>query len=158
MKRELLPLLLLLGLSFTLTCCGEKTPTISESPLASPLSTMQSPLSVPSTPVVPFLLDKPIVVGATRVTGSGPSDVPIMLSDITFGGPVLAMGTIDRDGRFELELGKPLEANHRIGITLGNLTGTRWQPEDFFDKGFHGDQALSVPQIGFFFDTYMIRE
>ena len=157
MKRELLALLLLLGLVFTLTCCGEKTPAISESPLASPLSTMQSPLPVPSMPVVPFRLDKPIAVGATQVTGSGPVDVPIMLSDITFGGSMLAVGTIDQDGRFELGLGKPLEANHRIGITLGNLTGTKWQPEDFFDKGFHGDQALSVPQIGFFFDTCMIR-
>lgn len=159
MKKGKLPtLLLLIGLTFVSACCSEKTPVVSESPLASPLGTAQSPLPAPSTSAVPFQLDKPIAAGATRVTGSGPAGVPIMLSDITFGGPILAMGTIDQDGRFELELGEPLEARHRIGIALGNLTGTGWQLEDFSDRGFHGDEALSVPQIGFFFDTCMIRE
>lgn len=158
MRRELLTLPLLIGLIFISACCGEKTPAVSESPLASPLSTTQSPLPAPSMNVVPFQLDKPIAAGATRVTGSGPAGVPIALLDITFGGPLLAMGTIGQDGRFELELGEPLEARHRIGITLGNLTGTGWQLEDFSDKGFHGDEARTVPQIGFFFDTCMVRE
>jgi hypothetical protein len=81
-----------------------------------------------------------------------------MLLDITFGGSLLALGVIDQDGRFKLELNKPLEAHHRIGITLGDLSGTGWQPQDFRHKGFYGDGALNIPQIGFFFDTCMIRE
>lgn len=92
------------------------------------------------------------------MTGSGPRGVPIALLDITFGGQLLALGVIDQNGRFELELEEPLEARHRIGITLGDLTGTGWQPGDFSDRKFYGDEALNVPQIGFFFDTCMIRE
>jgi len=92
------------------------------------------------------------------VTGSGPTGVPIVLLDITFGGRLLASGVIDRNGRFELEVGEPLEARHRIGIALGDLTGTGWQPEDFSDEKFYGDEALNVPLVGFFFDTCMIQE
>jgi hypothetical protein len=102
-------------------------------------------------------LDKPIAVGATRVTGRGPEDVPIVLMDITFAGPVLATGEIDGNGEFELMLNEPLEAEHRIGLSLGDLSGSKWQAADF-SSDFNGDEAINIPQIGFFFDSYMIRE
>lgn len=158
MKYRLLRLLFLIGFVLTLVGCGEGAPTAPESPLESPLDTTQSSLPAPRVDVVPFQFDKPITAGTTRVTGSGPAGVPIILADITFGGLILTTGRIDPDGQFELELGNPLEARHRIGIALGDLRGTGWQPDDFSNEGFHGDEARTVPQIGFFFDTCMVSE
>lgn len=108
--------------------------------------------------IVPFQLDRPIVAGSTRVTGGGPAGVPIVLRDITFGGPVLAQGVIEKSGRFALDIARPLEARHRIGIAIGNLEGTGWQAKDFSYQGFMGEQALSVPQVDFFYDSEMVRE
>ena len=101
-------------------------------------------------------MDKPIVAGASKVTGRGPANVPIQLHDITFGGTLLSSGLIDASGRFELEV-EPLEARHRIGIALGNLAGTGWAETDFGEDTF-GDEARSIPQVGFFYDSCMIRE
>jgi hypothetical protein len=158
MRTKLLSGVILIILTFVLFGCKTK-PSPSASPLDSPSSSSQSPISTPEMDKIrPFQLDKPIEVGATQVTGSGPAGVPIMLVDITLGGPILALGTIDQRGEFDLGLAQPLEARHRIGIALGSLAGTEWQREDFSDEGFCGDEAFNVPQIGFFFDTYMIRE
>jgi hypothetical protein len=117
-----------------------------------------SPLSAPTSPeIIPFQLDKPILAGATVVTGRGPAGVPILLQDVTFAGPVLASGEIDQNGRFELTLGEPLEARHRIGVTISDLSGTSFEITQFTAE-YNGDGALNVPQIGFYFDTYMIQE
>jgi hypothetical protein len=152
---------LLIGLLALSSGCGKKTPSAPESPLniSSPLQAQTSPLApAPATrDVIPFQLDRPISPGATVVTGRGPAGVPVVLLDVTFGGPLLASGVIGSDNKFELELDSPLEARHRIGITLGNLDGSEWQATDFSDE-FHGEEAMNFPQIGFFFDTYMIRE
>jgi hypothetical protein len=88
----------------------------------------------------------------------GPAGIPIMLQDITFNGEVLALGAIDENGRFKVNLPRSLEVGHRIGITLGDLTGTGLSREQFYLEDFYGEEALTVPQVGFFFDTYMIRE
>lgn len=153
-----------------LGCRPSPEPTVTTSPLASPLdstpSEADSPMpsaepirAEPGPPEVePLQLDKPIPAGSTKVTGSGPPGVPIVLMDITFGGNLLASGVIGEDGKFQLTLDRPLEARHRIGVTLGELSGTQWQREDFADERFYGDEALSVPQVGFFYDTYMVRE
>jgi hypothetical protein len=77
--------------------------------------------------------------------------------DVTFGGLVLATGDIDQNGRFVLELDQPLEARHRIGLTLGNLSGTPWESVEF-DSKFYGGEPMSVPQVGFFFDTCLVGE
>jgi len=160
MKLKLPTLVLFVCLSTFLIACGKKTPAAPESPLSSPLSIQggPSPLPVPSDrEVTRFQLDKPIPVGATQVTGQGPAGVPIMVLDITFGGTLLAAGKIDNDGTFELKLERPLEANHRIGLALGNLAGTDWQLTDFTPE-FYGDEPMSVPQVGHFLDTYAVRE
>ena len=126
-----------------------------ESPLESPLEI--SPLPTASRKVLePIQIDKPIVASATEVTGHGPAGVPIQLHDVTFGGILLASGVIDHNGRFELKV-EPLEARHRIGIALGILAGTEWTAADFGEDSF-GDEARTIPQVGFFYDTCMIRE
>jgi hypothetical protein len=162
MKIRWLTLVLLIGLIAIPVGCGKNTPSVPESPVLMssplPLDAGVSPLATPVPPHVDaFRLDKPIKAGATQVTGQGPAGVPIILQDITFVGPVLAAGTIGSDGRFTLELDTPLEADHRIGLTLGNLSGTQWQHSDF-SSAYYGDEARSVPQVGFFFDTAMVRE
>jgi hypothetical protein len=157
-------IVLLAGLVILFTACtsGEMP---SPSPLSSAVDTPSSPLAAPSSPVAtstapsvePFRLDTPIVEGATRVSGSGPAGVPVVLHDITLGGIVLASGAIDANNGFEFQLNEPLEGGHRIGIALGDLSGTKWEQGDFSNESYYGEGALSVPQVGFFFDTSMVE-
>ncbi len=79
---------------------------------------------------VPFLFTRPIQVGATQVSGTGPADIPISLVDITLNGEVLGTTTIKSDGTFSFET-KPLEADHWIGVALSNLEGTPWVLRQF---------------------------
>ncbi|MBN1668643.1 MAG: hypothetical protein JW862_16235 [Anaerolineales bacterium] len=104
-----------------------------------------------------FMIDKPVLVGATEVTGRGPAGVPIMLVDVTLAGEPIALSVIASDGTFRFTV-PAQEANHRIGIALGNLSGTGWTETDFQDPKYNGDQARTVPTIGFFFDTALVRE
>jgi hypothetical protein len=158
-------MVLLVGLVILFPACTSREMP-SPSPLSSAVDTPSSPLAVPSSPVAtstapdvePFRLDTPIVEGATRVSGSGPAGVPILLQDITFGGVVLASGVVDANNRFEFEMGEPLEGGHLIGIALGDLSGTKWEQDDFSNESYYGEGALSVPQVGFFFDTSLVEE
>lgn len=152
--------LLSLNIFFTilLAACtpGTLEPT-NVSPLNSPV---HSPLTTPTlkSTLTPFQIDKPIGEGTTEVTGQGVVGTPVVLADITLGGVVLGNTTINREGKFEIKVSTPLEEGHRIGLTLGNLSSTKNQPEDFYDKKLYGDEALNVPQIGFFFDTAMVKD
>lgn len=103
----------------------------------------------------PFTLEKPIVAGDTFVRGTGPAGVPIIIMDVTSMGIPLGQVTIGEDGTFEVEV-QPLGENYRIGIALGDLSGTDWTEESFQDDSFEGDEAKSVPLVGFFFDTAMV--
>jgi len=148
------------------SCARGPEPTVSplESPLSTSPVTQDSPLASPQPSrgeqpaVEAFRLHKPIPAGSTKVTGSGPPNVPVLLLDITATGRLLAAGVIGEDGGFELTTNEPLQSRHRIGITLGDLSTTPWEAGDFSDDGFYGDDALTVPQVGFFYDTYMVRE
>ena len=105
--------------------------------------------------IVPFRLDKPIVAGATEVSGVGPAGVPIMIVDITVMGSILGQGKIGEDGTFVIVV-PVLEKDHRIGIALDNLDGTQWSPADF-TEAYTGDEAQISPMIGAFYDTALIR-
>ena len=91
------------------------------------------------------------------MTGRGPAGVPIGLLNITFMGTMLGQTTIGEDGTFAFTV-EPLEAGHRIGIVLGILDGTQWTPEYFQNSAFYGDEARSVPLVGFFYDTALVIE
>lgn len=151
----------LLGLciSFLLVAC-KKTPNPAISPLASPLIS-QSPLLTPASteiPIAPFVLNRPVKLGEQRVTGSGPAHTPIALLDVTMGGNILAFTTIDKEGYFVFEVDAPLEAKHRLGIAIADLTGTGKRIEDFYDERYYGEEPRQVPQVGFFFDTVMVTD
>jgi hypothetical protein len=112
-----------------------------------------SPTHDPS--IIPFSINKPLQEGATQVTGTGPAGVPIRLQDITFMGDLVAETVIGDDGTFTFTVA-PLEQKHRLGIALGDLTNTRWQPEDFYSNDYRGNEPMAVPQMDFFYDTAFV--
>jgi len=119
---------------------------------------VNTPEAIPSAKgkITPFHLDKLLFEGTTQVTGTGPAGVPISLQDVTFMGTVLAQTVIGSDDTFMFQV-TALEKNHRIGIALGDLTGTRWKPEDFNNAAYQGEEPMLVPQVGFFYDTALVQ-
>ncbi len=107
--------------------------------------------------VTPFKLDKPLIEGATEITGVGPAGIPIVLVDITFNGQILSEAVIPSDGKFSFKLTTPLEKAHRLGLTVGDLQKTQWVGKNFDDPGFQGTEPQQVPNLGFFFDTAMVQ-
>lgn len=105
-----------------------------------------------------FRLQKPIYAGDTKVRGTGPAGVPILLMNITKMGLPLAETVIDSNGQFVFKLSSGLESGQRIGILLGNLEGTQWKVEDFYPRRYYGEEARQVPQIGFFYDTALVKD
>lgn len=106
--------------------------------------------------LIPFRLDKPVMSDATQVSGTGPPGVPIVLADITYNGEVLGQGWIDNEGTYRINLIKPLQNGHRIGIALDELEDTEWNSADFLDPGFFGDEFQQVPLLTFFYDTTQV--
>jgi hypothetical protein len=121
--------------------------------IAYPVSTATRPGTVAA---IPFRLEKPVYEGATQVFGRGPATVPIVLQDVTFAGVVLSATTIDSNGTFAFAVA-PLEKNHRIGVTLGDLSGTPWQLDVFLNGAYDGDEPVFVPQVGQYFDTVLVE-
>ena len=138
------------------SACAAQTP----QPVSPVVSPLDSPIPVESEPqvvAVSFQVERPLQAGATTVSGSGPPGVPILLQDVTFMGTLVGRGIIDENGQFEVDLSAPLEAGHRIGLTV-DVGGTAWELEDFSSEEFYGEKALSVPQVGFYYDTAVVQE
>ena len=131
----------------------------SPQPITSPLATMESFVS----PLIPtnevkqgpiFTIDKPVLAGATEVTGSGPAGVPIRLVDVTEVGLELATTTVDENGRFVFRLADGLPAGHSVGLQIGDLAGTSFKEEDFL----YSDTYYDRPYIGVLFDIAPVTE
>ena len=154
MDRNLkyLQLIFVLVGSILLTSCGQLVPSSSPLSLQSPL---QSPVETPNVDdKVHFKLDTPLIEGMTRVTGQGPSGVPLRVVDITAGGEVIGSGTIGGDSRFEIKLTVPLKACRKIGIELG----TAREPGTWFALWeLRSENAEAIPQMGYFFDTAVVE-
>jgi len=73
-------------------------------------------------------------------------------------GEILGSGRINSDGTFDIPVIISLEKNHRIGIGLGDLSGTKFFIQDFQNPGYNGDEARNLPMLNFFFDTAMVQE
>lgn len=97
-------------------------------------------------------LNKPISPGDTTVTGVGPPGLTVYLLNITFMGEELGSGTIDEAGKFVIEVAE-LPSGVRIGLTADVTTVGLTENDIRF-----GDEAFSVPQVGSFYDSYVIRE
>jgi hypothetical protein len=141
-SRLALPLLLVAGwLSLALTSCSQPEPT------TSPLT---SPISMPPTPPreVPingpaFTLDS-IRGGADRVSGTGPAGLPIRIIDISQVGAQIGSGVIEETGHFEILVAPPVVGGNRIGIQVGDLSGTSFRGEDFLS----GPGYRDIPMVG----------
>jgi hypothetical protein len=101
-----------------------------------------------------FKINKPVKSNSLLVTGTGPSDVPILLVDVSEVGKELSKTVISEDGKFEFRLNTPLIANHTIGIMLGDLTGTNLNPEDYI----RSDSYYDRPLIGILFDIVIVEK
>lgn len=154
MKLKYLILILLL---FLVAC---RDSNLTRSPLSTP--DFSSPVVTPSNIVdsdrdIPFCLDRPISEGMTEIRGTGPVGVPIMIVDITFMGSVMGKGRVNREGTFAITVPE-IEKNRRIGLALGDLSGTEWLEEDFYLEGYNCNEPMQVPHVGFFYDTVMVRD
>jgi hypothetical protein len=95
-------------------------------------------------------LNIPIEPGAISVTGVGPPGLVVHILNITFMGEQIGSGVIDNSGRFSIRV-QPLEANTRIGLTADlGAHGLNEQDIRF------GAGAMTVPQVGHFYDSYLI--
>jgi hypothetical protein len=147
-------------LVFTLTACQNPMPTAS--PLASPLNSPvgQPPASAGGTFQVTgpgFALDVPILLGASKVTGQGPLDVPIVIVDVTMNARPIGSGTIGKDGKFSISLDKPAVEGHILGIQVGS--GFQFTPENSQQLlGKKGPGFKDYPQIGVVFDSATVRK
>jgi hypothetical protein len=112
-------------------------------------------IPAPSGKAIPIRLNRPVVEGATEVSGTGPVGLPILLEDVTFMGAKLAATVISPDGTFVFKV-SPLEKDHRIGVAVGDLTGTPWKPEDFDNSLYWGPGSMMVPQVNFYYDTILV--
>ena len=97
-------------------------------------------------------LDKPILPGDTVVTGVGPPSLTVYLLNITFMGEELGAGTIGKTGTFIINVAE-IPSGIRIGLTA-DIATIGLTEEDIRP----GDETLGVPQVGFFYDSYVIRE
>lgn len=100
-----------------------------------------------------FSIDLPVEAGDTIVTGTGPADVPIILVNVSEVGTLLGETVITKDGTFAFELENPLESGNSIGIQLGDLEGTDFDPNDFV----YSETYYSRPLVGILFDMAFIQ-
>lgn len=169
--RKLFLVMLLIIVFLSISGCADVTPTLmtSTSPISEPVSPLMEPLSpvspistpvpelAPGLTLVPFVIDRPLREGDTRITGAGVPGISIVIEDVTFAGKFIAAGVIDENGRFDIPLSAPLEARHRVGLIL-NIAETPYKEQDFMDQGFRGEGAMVIPQVGFYHDTFMVLE
>jgi len=143
-------LLLLVG-------CSSATLESPLSPLPTPtteaLTTSSESTSQPPAVLVeglPFSLDEPLKAGDSEVSGTGPIGVPIVISDLTYVGEVLGRGTVDSDGRFDIQVAPPLVLNHRIGILLDGESTEFEFTQEVLDQleAFKGEETILLPRIG----------
>jgi hypothetical protein len=103
-----------------------------------------------------FKLD-PLTAGSTQVTGQGPVGFTLVVVDSTFGGMILGTGKPDAGGNFRIQLNKPLEKGHLIGLTVdlpSDLAGS----EEFNKRLYEirGPGYRLVPNAVNIFDSHEV--
>lgn len=116
---------------------------------AIPSDAYPEPDSVPTGIILS--LDRPIPPGSTTVTGVGPPGLFIYILNVTLMGEVEGSGVVDENGNFSISV-SPLEENVRLGVTTENalqgITEDNIRP---------GEGEISLPQVGYFYDSAMVR-
>jgi len=91
-----------------------------------------------------FSINTPVKASDKYVSGNGPTDVPIVLIDISEMGRLLAETKIDKQGNYKFVLDEPLIPGHSIGLKIGDLSNTNFHYEDFI----YSDTYTDMPLIG----------
>jgi len=100
-----------------------------------------------------FTIDEPLTINSTSVTGIGPAGVPIILIDVSQMGEKLSETIINGQGNFMFSLNSPLIIDHTIGIQIGDLANTRFDPNDFISSPTYYDK----PMIGIILDIANVQ-
>jgi hypothetical protein len=118
-------------------------------PPPSPTFTIRDayPATEEEPPGILLALERPVHSGDTTIRGVGPAGITVFVRNITQMGADIGQATIASDGTFTIQA-TSLQANTRIGVTT-----TASVPEGIRP----GEGALNVPQVGYFYDTVLVR-
>ncbi len=100
-----------------------------------------------------FNMEEPVKWDSLIVKGYGPAEVPLVLVDVSNMGERISQTVINKEGIFVFDLNEPLIKGHSIGIQLGDLTGTNFDPNDFIYSLTYYDK----PMIGILFDIVLVE-
>jgi len=90
-----------------------------------------------------------IIIGTDVVSGKGPAGIPIEIVDITFN-EVIGSTIISEDNSFIINLANPILERRRYGVQISiQRDAENWQEL----WALRGDNARSIPNIGYFLDT-----
>jgi hypothetical protein len=103
-----------------------------------------------------FQFDALLTAGMTEVSGQAPPGLPLAVVDISFNGIVLGSGVSDETGHFTIGVA-PLPDGHRVGLAISDLQGKTLEQmvEELYP--YRGDDFMSVPNVGIFFETMMVQ-
>ncbi len=165
--------LLLFSLLISIVACGPKpqndqpagnSTALSATPL--PVEIDAYPITTPTLPppqeaypaptqinnnAILLALNKPINPGDTMVSGVGPPGLTVYLLNVTLMGTELGTSIIGEDGTFIIQTAE-LPSGIRIGLTA-DLTTIGLTENDIQ----LGEDAISIPQVGNFYDSYVLR-
>jgi hypothetical protein len=123
-------------------------------PPPSPEVFVEDPYPDPKNPPEGSLLalNKPIQPRDGIITGVGVPGLTIFIINVTAMGEPLGSGVIDEDGTFSVDVGD-LESGVQIGLTA-DIESFGLLSDDIIP----GDGEISIPQVGYFFDSVVVRE
>lgn len=133
---------------------GNSLPTTDEE--SYPIQT-SSPLQIEAYPIptsqtgILLAFTTPISQNDSEVHGVGPAGLPIVIQNITLMGEQVGAGIIAEDGTFSIPV--TLQSNIRIGLSA-DIESFGLTSEDIQ----LGSGAMTVPLVGFFYDTVRIEE
>jgi hypothetical protein len=82
------------------------------------------------------------------ISGKVPPNISVSIINITMAGSEIISGNADNEGVFRFQISDDIKGC-RIGLVVnGNFDSSQYQP---------GNNAMNVPQIGYFWDTLVIH-
>lgn len=119
-------------------------------PTLPPVQNEAYPIPTPANGIL-LAITKPVNLDDEEIHGVGPAGLPIVIKNITLMGEQIGAGIIGADGTFSIPV--TLQSNIRIGLSADieafGLTAKDIQP---------GDDAMTVPLVGYFYDTARVQE
>lgn len=132
----------------------QTTPQEQVYPPPSPEVVVDNPYPDPVSPQDGTLvaLNRPIRRDDGVINGVGVPGLTVFLVNVTSMGEPLGSGVIDDDGMFAVDVGD-LESGIQIGLAA-DIVGFGLMADDIIP----GEGEMSIPQVGYFYDTVVVRE